>query len=248
MAARPWVARILRVFQGIFKGGNMPNDLTDQILRTIPLLNNMSGSGRALIAARSHFIDLEKDAFLIHKGDSHNGFFITVYGNIKISFTSAEGKEHVVRIIGPGQSFCEATMFLDKPSPATVQTITDAKVLFIPRSAIFQCIKEDANCMHGILTSLSREIFLLGSELESLTLDSSQQRVIRYLLQHLHPENTRGSKCAVELPANKNTIALHLNLAPETLSRVLHQLSEKGLLKVEGKIIHVLDIQKLHNL
>ncbi len=225
----------------------MPDSLIRQTLKTTPLFKDMSESKLHLIATKSHFMDFEKGDFLFHKGDSCTGFYIAVHGNIKISFISMEGKEHVGRIVGPGQSFGEAMMFLDKPSPATVQTITAAKVLFIPKNIIFQCIAEDAGCVHGMLAGLSRRIHLLVSELESLTLDSSQQRVIGYLLQHLQPENVKFSKNAVELPANKSTIALHLNLAPETLSRVLHQLSEKGLIQVEGKVIRVLDIEKLRN-
>ena len=222
--------------------------LTKQILRTTPLFKDIGQARRDLVADKSHFINLKKGDFLLHKGDLCTGFYITVYGNIKISFISMAGKEHVVRIVGPGQSFSEAMMFLEKPSPTTVQTITDAKVLFVPRSVILQCIADDANCMNSMLAGLSREIFLLGSELESLTLDSSQQRVIKCLLQHLRPENTKLSKSSVEFPASKSTIALHLNLAPETFSRVLHQLSEKELIQVDGKFIRILDIEKLRNL
>lgn len=226
----------------------MYDDLTRQVLRTMPLLKDMGQSRRDLVAEKSHFMDVGKGKFLVHKGDSCTGFFITVYGNIKISFISMLGKEHVVRIIGPGQAFGEAMMFLDRPSPATVQTITEAKVLFIPKQVIFQCIAEDSNCVQGMLTGLSREILMLGSELESLTLDSSQKRVIDYLLQHLEPKKTRFGKQSVKLQASKAIIALHLNLAPETLSRVLHQFSESGLIEVEGKVIRILDAEKLRDL
>lgn len=222
--------------------------LTNQILRTVPLFSDMGKPQRDLIADKSHFIDLKKGDFLIHKGDLCSGFYITVLGNIKISFLSMEGKEHVVRIVGPGQSFNEAPMFLEQPSPTTVQSITAAKVLFVPRSVIAQCITADARCMNSMLAGLSREILLLGSELESLTLGSSQQRVIRCLLQHMRSDNTKFSNSSVEFPASKSTIALHLNLAPETLSRVLHQLSEKKLIQVDGKAIRILDIEALRNL
>jgi len=225
----------------------MPDDLTIQILRTMPLFKDMNESSLDLIAAKSHFVDLGKGEFLFHKGDKCNGFYMAVQGTIKISFISMEGKEHVGRIVGPGQSFGEAMMFLDKPSPATVQTISSAKVLFIPKNIIFQCITEDIGCARSMLAGMSRRILLLVAELESLTLDSSHQRVIGFLLQQLQPENAKFSKNTVELPANKSTIALLLNLAPETLSRVLNQLSEKGLIQVQGKIIRILDIEKLRN-
>jgi len=225
----------------------MPDGLTNQILNTIPLFKEMNKSTLELIAAKSHFVDLEKGAFLYHKGDQCTGFYITIQGNIKVSFISRDGKEHVVRIIGPGQSFGEAMMFTEKPYPATVQSITPAKVLFIPKALLFQCMEEDAGCVRGMLAGLSRRVQQLLTRLESLTLDSSQQRVIGYLLQHLDPSTTKNGKRDIELQANKATIALHLNLAPETLSRVLHELCENGLIRVEGKVIHVLDIEKMRN-
>ena len=225
----------------------MPDGLTNQIMNTIPLFKEMDKQHIELIANKSQFIDLEKGVFLFHKGDQCNGFYITIQGNIKVSFISKDGKEHVARIIGPGQSFGEAMMFTDKPYPATVQTITPAKVLFIPKNLLFQCIDEDPGCVRGMLAGLSRRVQQLLSRLESLTLDSSQQRVIGYLLQHLEPGSVKNGKKDIELQANKATIALHLNLAPETLSRVLHELCENGLIRVEGKIIHVLDVEKIRN-
>ncbi len=225
----------------------MSEDLTIQMLKTIPLFNGMRESKLKLIAEQSHFIDLGKKVFIFHKGDSCRGFYITIRGNIKISFISKEGKEHVGRIVGPGQSFGEALLFLDKPSPATVQTITPAKLLFIPKKVLFYCIDEDPDCAHKMLAGLSRRIHQQIAEMESLTLDSSQQRVVGYLLQQLQPEGARYSKRNIVLPANKATIALHLNMAPETLSRILHQLNDKNLIQMEGKTIRILDIEKLRN-
>jgi CRP-like cAMP-binding protein len=49
----------------------------------------------------------------------------------------------------------------------------------------------------------------------------------------------------IELPASKHIIASRLNLTPETLSRVLHSLSESGLIRVNGKRITVLDATRL---
>jgi len=222
----------------------MHEGLTYQVLRTIPLFKNADETYLKHIAEQSRFIEMEKGAFVFHKGDPCRGLYISVHGSLKISFISMEGKEHVVRIIGPGQSFAEAVMFLNKPFPASVQAISQAKLLFVPKKAVMQCISEDPGFALGMLAGLSRRIHLLVSEIESLTLASSQQRVIGYLLQRCLEDARHGDK-AIDLPANKATIASHLNLAPETLSRVLQQLSENGLISVEGKVIHILDEEKL---
>ena len=230
----------------------MGDDLTavkiSVLLRNVPLFREMNKENLRYISENARLIDLEKDQFVFHKGDRCNGFYVTVRGNIKISFLSVEGKEHVARIVGPGQSFAEAVAFLNKPSPAMVQAITPAKVLLIPSSAISVCIHENPSCAYGMLAGLSRRLHLLASELESVTLQSSQQRVIGFLLQHHEIDGVEQDGTQITLQANKSTIAAHLNLTPETLSRILHQLSAKGLISVHGKIIHVDNIERLRSL
>ena len=54
-----------------------------------------------------------------------------------------------------------------------------------------------------------------------------------------------GDPVEFELPASKHVIASRLNLTPETLSRILHGLSESGLIAVKGKRIAVLDMARL---
>jgi len=217
-------------------------------LRNVPLFREMDEEHLRYVAEHTHFLTLEKDQFVFHKGDVCKGFYVTVQGNIKISFLSMEGKEHVARIVGPGQTFAEAMAFLKKPSPATVQAITPARVLFLPSEVIFKCINENPACACSMLAGLSRRLHLMLMQLESVTLNSSQQRVIGFLLQHFHASTDDTNKTQITLKATKSTIASHLNLTPETFSRILHKLSEEGLISVRNKTIQVHNIKKLRSL
>jgi len=216
-------------------------------LRNVPLFREMSEEHLRYAAEHAHFITLAKDQFVFHKGDICKGFYITVKGNIKISFLSMEGKEHVARIVGPGQTFAEAVAFLKKPSPATVQAMTPAKVLLLPREVIIKCINENPACACSMLAGLSRRLHLLLAQLESVTLNSSQQRVVGFLLQHLQTDTDDINETQITLQANKSTIASLLNLTPETLSRILHHLSKEELISVHGKTIHINNIKGLRS-
>ena len=59
-------------------------------------------------------------------------------------------------------------------------------------------------------------------------------------LSHLAPDAARA-RYDVTLDTSKQMIASRLNLAPETFSRVLGQLSEAGLIEVKGRNITVLN-------
>lgn len=227
------------------RGADLENVEAYAALRNVPLFREMDEKHMQRISRQAHFIALEKDQFVFHKGDACKGFYITMQGNIKISFLSMEGKEHVARIVGPGQTFAEAMAFLNKPSPATVQAMTPAKVLFLPSEAIFECISEDPACARSMLAALSRRLHLLVTELESVTLNSSLQRVIGYLLQARNDVTQKEKGEGIMLQASKSVIAAHLNLTPETFSRVLHSLCSEGLISIEGRKIYVHDIEKI---
>ena len=49
----------------------------------------------------------------------------------------------------------------------------------------------------------------------------------------------------VTLPTSKGVIASRLNLTQEHFSRILHELSEKGLILVKGRKISIPDVEKL---
>lgn len=51
----------------------------------------------------------------------------------------------------------------------------------------------------------------------------------------------------IQLPASKHLIASRLNLTPESFSRILHLLTEAGLIRVEKKTILILDPIRLQN-
>ena len=62
---------------------------------------------------------------LFHKGDTPTGFYLIVYGHVKLAFTSPQGGEKVVDILTQCQTFGEAVMFMDKPFMVYAQTLAD---------------------------------------------------------------------------------------------------------------------------
>jgi CRP-like cAMP-binding protein len=95
-----------------------------------------------------------------------------------------------------------------------------------------------------MLAGLSIRLHRLIQTVESISLRSPAQRVIDYLLQELD-EVREGLDVHVSLSANKNVIASNLNITPETFSRILRNLSDAGLISVEGKEVCIRDIAKL---
>ena len=217
----------------------------EALLTHIPLFNGLAPEEIARIAHGTREIHASKGDILFHKGDPCNGFHLLVYGQIKLAFTSAQGNEKVVEILTQGQSFGEAIMFMEKPYIVFAQALTDSLLLHVSKHAVFDELARDHNLCRKMLAGMAMRLHQLMNDVESYSLHSGKQRIIGYLLRELAEEDQNGANVAVTLPTNKGVIASRLNLTQEHFSRILHELSELGLIVVEGRKIHIPSVANL---
>jgi len=217
---------------------------TQFFLANLPLFKELAAVELDRIAAGAREIHAARGDVLFRKGDACEGFHLVIYGQVKLAFTSPDGAEKVVEIMGPGQSFGEAVMFTDKPYPVYAQALADTMLLHVAKRVMFEEIDRDPRFARKMIGGLSRRLHGLVTDLEAYTLHSGTQRVIGYLLRD-GADDSDGGSVSVELPTSKTVIASRLNLTPEHFSRILHDLTEDGLIKVEGRRIVILDAAAL---
>ncbi len=221
----------------------MASQKTTAALPCLPMFQALSGEQLESLLAASREKLLQKGEILFHKGDRPRGFYLIISGQVKLAIASPQGNEKVVDILGSGQSFGEALMFMDRPYPVFAQALGDTVLVLVPQAEVFELLEKDALFARRMLAGLSMRLHALVQDVESYTLRSSAERVIGYLLQNSDPEAPGQQEVA--LPASKQVIASLLNLTPETLSRIFHDLSSAGLITVQGKHVLILDTARL---
>lgn len=214
-----------------------------EFLSRLPLFNDMGADELDRIAAGTHEVRAARGEVLFRRGDPCVGFHCVIYGQVKLAFTSPQGDEKVVEIIGPGHSFGEALMFMEKAYIVTAQALADTLLLHVSSAAVFGELEHDPKFARKMLAGLSRRLHGLMGDVEAYSLRSGAERVIGYLLKG----DAQGDGDTLTLQANKAVIASRLNLTPEHFSRVLHMLAAKQLIGISGKIITILDVEKLRN-
>ena len=215
----------------------------DTFLANTPLFKELAVDEIHRIGNSTRVIRAERGTILCRRGDPAAGFYIFVYGQAKLYFTSVRGDEKVLEILGPGQSFGEAVMFASRPYPVTAETLVDSLVLFVQRETVISELERDARLAVRIIGGLSRRIHGLIADLEAYSLCLGVQRVIGYLLRGC--ENEAGGACEVTLPTTKGVIASLLNVTQEHFSRILHELNAQGLIEVRGRTVRVSDVARL---
>ena len=77
----------------------------EALLAHVPLFNGLATDEIARIARGTREVNSLRGDILFHKGDPSNGFYLIVYGQVKLAFTSSQGGEKVVDILSQGHSF-----------------------------------------------------------------------------------------------------------------------------------------------
>ena len=221
-----------------------PQIKLQSFLGNLPLFRELDPEEIDRLALGTREIYATRGEILFHKGDPCGGFHVVVYGQVKLAFSSPHGAEKVVDIIGQGQSFGEALMFMDRPYIVYAQALADSMLVQVSKDTVFAELDRDPKFARKIIAGLSSRLHVLLRDLEGYCLSSGAQRVIGYLLRD-EEAAVEGPSLTVTLPVSKGVLASRLNLTPEHFSRILHELSEAGLISVEGRNVHILDIEKL---
>jgi CRP/FNR family transcriptional regulator, dissimilatory nitrate respiration regulator len=214
-------------------------------LTNVPLFRELASDEIDRIANQTKSMHVDRGTVLFQRGQPCEGFYVVVYGQVKLSFISRAGDEKVVDLLGPGQSFGEAVMFMEKAHVVTAQTLADSLLLYVSKSVVFDELERDPRFARRMIAGLSQRLHYLLEDLEGYSMHSGLQRVIGFLLRGEGDDLPASAKLEVTLPAAKGVIASRLNLTQEHFSRILHELVAQGLIEVRGRAITIPDVQKL---
>ena len=220
---------------------NLPRYLT-----VLPLFSDLLPAECERIAKGCQIRRLSRGDMIFRTGEPCEAFHVVVSGQAKLYVASPSGQEKVIELVGPGNTFAEALMFLEKPYILNAQALTDTLLISVGKAVVFHEVARDPRfCMH-MLAGISKRLHGLVRDVEGYALHSGTQRLIGHLLRDVEDVNCPSGACVtVSLPVSKATIASRLSLTPEYFSRVLHELEAAGLIAIEKREIRILDLQRL---
>lgn len=197
------------------------------------------------VAAMSRNLSLLDGESLFQVGDAAGRFYMVTRGQVKLYRLSMNGNEKVIEIISPGQTFAEALMFSESPVyPVNASAIGGVELMSFDNSAFLALLRESVDTCFRLMGDMSQRLKRLIKEIDDLTLQSATGRVAGYLWGCWDEGKESGSVVNLNIP--KGVLASRLSVKPETFSRILHNFSEQGLIRVSGSAIEVIDADGLY--
>jgi CRP/FNR family transcriptional regulator len=215
------------------------------LIKDIPLFQGLSDS--ALMMLERILIEREflRGENIFTEGSKSTGFYIVIKGRVKVFKLSADGKEQILHIVGPKELLGAVSAFAGNPYPAHADAMEKAKAFFFPRKDFLELIQKEPSVVMNMMANLAMRLQHFTRMIEDLSLKEVPGRLAAYLL-YLSDQAKHGD--TVEIDISKGQLASLLGTIPETLSRILKKMSEKGIIEVRGRNIRLLKKKVLHDL
>lgn len=204
------------------------------LLRSIPYFASLDEQTLTSIASAVMHRAYAPGEVIFLEGDPCAGLFCLQSGHVKIYKSSPEGREQILHISSPHESFNDVAVFDGAPNPASAQAMDAVRVCIIERVAMQSLFDRYPKLAQAVVAVLAARARMLVNMIEDLSLRSVTGRLAKLLLD----QATRGD---VAVPLTHQQMAARLGTVREMISRALRELEAEGLVRREGRQIVITD-------
>ncbi len=216
-----------------------------ELLRESGLFRGLPGEQLDYLVAIGEDRKYDRGGMIFSEGGEGNGFYVVLSGRVKVFKLSLEGREQILHLFGPGDPLGEVPVFAGESFPANAEAMSSARLVFFPRQKLLALYTRHPSLAMNMLAILSKRLREFTRLIENLSLKEIPQRLAAYLLSR-SGEDDSVDQVVLEVP--KGILANILGTSQETLSRVLGRMAARGLIRVNGKRIVLLDRAGLEDL
>ncbi|PJB73002.1 MAG: Crp/Fnr family transcriptional regulator [Alphaproteobacteria bacterium CG_4_9_14_3_um_filter_47_13] len=198
------------------------------------LFQGLSENSLQTLLSSSHMKEISAGQQILQQGDTPENLYYILEGKVKTQRFSLDGAEVTIRLLGKGETFMDAVIFMGGKSPVGAQTTEDCRFLMIPAETVRRQAFNDSQFACNLLQIVTRHYKTAIQQIDSITIKNPIERLGYYFLK-LHIENG-SNNMDITLPFKKSMIANHLGMTPETFSRTLNQIKKMNVNINQGKL------------
>ena len=218
-------------------------------LAGVEFFSDFSTVDRREILGFSRIRQLSGGEQLFAEGAACEALHLLLAGTMKMNKVSAEGKEQVIRQLGPGQIFGAAPLFSPEGVyPATAVALTPSFILSVPKNRFVAMLKRKPDLFLKVLAFVSQHLQEMMKLVESVALDKVPRRLAQLLLKHACQNGGPKIGQVLNLERSQTALAAELGTVREVVSRSLRQMQKDGLIRLQGQRVTLLQPEALKDI
>ncbi|MDP8257408.1 MAG: Crp/Fnr family transcriptional regulator [Candidatus Alcyoniella australis] len=193
-----------------------------------------------------HTEQVKPQTLLFSEGEHCNRFYVLADGVVKIYRVNAQGREQILHLVHPRQSFAEAAIFTDRIFPASAMTLVHCELIAVAAEPFRQMLEHSPQTTFRFIGALAKWLRTMVDLVDDLSLKDVKTRLAVYLLREsrLHKIKLKPG-AVIPLGMTKGQLAQRLGTVNEVISRALYSLQALGALEVGRHEVVVLDVNEL---
>jgi len=218
------------------RGSTPPPRAEPELLAHVGLFADLSTPELVGLAALMRSRPYAKDEVIYLRGDAGTAFYVIASGRVKIALTSPDGKELILRRLGPGDFHGELALMDDEPRSADAIATESSVLLVLQRDAFRQFLADHPSAAGKLLATMSQYLRRNAELIQDATFLDVPARLARILLELA---STPG---ASELPPpgavipdrmKQGELAALVGATRESINKWLGAFERQGLIRYE---------------
>ena len=206
-----------------------------EFLKTSPFFAGFSPAKLEDVSLRVFEKKLSRGEMALNEGAYANALFFVTEGVVKLFKTSAEGKEQILNLVWPGESFNDVPMFDHGPAPVNAQAMGAVMLYGIQRDDLDTMIRQYPELSNNIIRILAHRIRHLITLVEDLSFRSVVSRIAKILLDNV------GISAQPSPRLTQREMAAMAGTAREVASRSLKYLEDNRLIEIRQHQIAIIN-------
>lgn len=199
---------------------------------------------QAVLALHGRQMRVRKGQVLLAVGLPATDVYVVLEGSVSVSLVSAQGRETVLRAIGPREMFGELAAIDGEPRSADVVAVENSTLLVIPGPTFAGLLGVEPVLSLWLARYLSHQVRYLTNRIYELSTMGVGPRLQAELLRLAGEPDQAGAATINRIPTQAE-LAARIGTNRETVTREFSLLIKEGLVTREGRRIVVPSVARL---
>ena len=186
---------------------------------------------------------------IFKQGDRCQGVYCVQSGLVGVRKTDAEGDSVLVRLTFPGESLGYRPCLAEEPHRGTGEALDETTVCFVENSVVRNIIGQNPALGLRFLKRVARSMGEAEEKyFENVTLDIRTRfcHLLVVLMNHYGRSNGAG-EINFEMPLSRQDLAAVIGTRPESMSRIIKELNDDGIVLISGRNVRLPEEERLIN-
>ena len=187
---------------------------------------------------------IKKGDVIFEEGENVNGIYCIKDGICKLTKLSANGKDHIVKLVSKGELLGQRSMISDEPVNLSAVALEDMEVCFIPKTEVMGFFDKNNQFSMNVMRSICGDLKDADDHIVNLAQKTVKERLAETLL-YLSDTFGKNEDNSLKVQLSRDELASMIGTATESCIRLLSDFKKLDLIELNGKKIILKEINKL---